>query len=308
MPRRGRHLERVPCPQLPAIAGAALALALQLAGCSATQDYEILLCRAAKPGQKFHVSSTGSTSQKRVVTAGGQVTQQKSVAYSVHLDAEAAVLDVSPAGQPARVSYTIARCVRADGENEEVLVKPGLVLVASVAGEDRVFEVNGTRLAPEAEEALELVVRLSATDDVKPEAFSPKGRKRVGESWKVNAEALAGPVPGTGLSVTKEGIDGTMTLVGVVKVGGRDCLDLRGEFSVRVGPAPVSATLRLEKMETNVALAAKLPLDPSLPTLETSMDLTMTTRWRDQPDPAKPESITEATTKRRFETKRTPTE
>ncbi len=308
MPRRWRHLRRAQRPQLSAIAGAALALALQVAGCSATRDYEIRLSRAVKPGQKFHVSSTGSTSQKRVVTVGGEVTQQKSVACSAQLDAEAVILDVSPAGQPTRVSYTIARCVRTDGENEEVLVKPGLVLVASVAGEDRVFEVNGTRLAPEAEEALELVVRISTTDDVKPEALSPKGRKRVGESWKVNAEALTGPVPGTGFSMTKEGIEGMTTLVGVVKTGGRDCLDLRGTFSIKIEPAPVSATLRLEKMETCVAVAARLPLDPSLPALETSMDMTMTTRWRDQPDPAKPESITETTTKRRFEAKRTPTE
>ncbi|MBM4031493.1 MAG: hypothetical protein FJ291_06860 [Planctomycetes bacterium] len=311
MPQRRRHSSQAPSAQFHSIALAALALALHVAGCSTERDYEIRLHRPLKPGQKFHISSAGSTSRKTVVTVGGKVTQQTAVAYSAELVAMATIIHVGSAGEPIEVSYRIARCVRTDGGKEEVLVRPGLVLDVSSAWGDTVFAVNGSRLGPQAMEALELVVRLArpgTKEEGGPEGFSPEGRKRIGESWKANAEALAGPLPGIGVSVPKEGIDGMMTLVGITRVGETDCLDLRGTFSAKAAPAPLSPTRQLERVETRMVFAGRLPLDPSLPALEASIEMTTTVRLRERPDGETPESVTEQTAETRLTGKRTPVE
>ena len=128
-------------------------------------------------------------------------------------------------------------------------------------------------------EALELFFSLNDAEEknTDDDAFGTDEKKKVGDSWKINAKALAESAKNDKVEIDPKNVSGKMTLTGIVKAGGQKCLEIKGEFTVKglKAPADFPRNLRVTKSEMSGRVHSKIPVDTSLPEVENNMVMTM---------------------------------
>ena len=157
----------------------------------AQQEYEIHLDRPVKPGDHCRLSVLGKGFEEMVIEADGQVQMHTKDEFSVEYFAAREVVAVERAGRPIRVSDVIEKLSLIRGANRMELAKPGSVLVASIEGKKKRFEIDGQPVGAESAKALEIVIDISrggATDD---DIFGTERRKKPGDSWDMNRAMAA---------------------------------------------------------------------------------------------------------------------
>ena len=93
--------------------------------------------------------------------ANGQVLMHTRDDFSVEYAGVRKVLEVEPAGRPTKVSDNIEKLVLIRRGTRAELAKRGSVLVASIQGKKKTFQIDGQTVDPESAKALELVVDIS---------------------------------------------------------------------------------------------------------------------------------------------------
>ena len=187
---------------------------------AADDTYVIRLTRPSKVGDRYRVDTTGTQNERERITIGGQV-QKEEKDLSVHLVAVETVLAVDSSATPTRYEYLIETCRRTSAGKTEELLSPGHKVVAETDAEgETVFTVDGDPALEDIAKALGVVISIhrpnSPTDD---DIFGTKERKKVGDTWNIDAAAAAADLSRAGLGISPDVLKGTISLAGIEPSG-----------------------------------------------------------------------------------------
>jgi len=259
-----------------------LAVAFLAGPAKAQSDYEIKLFRPNKLNDQYHVSATGYQVRQVVLRSpNGDALRTNRDSFSVDMTGSVRVLEVDAKGNVLRAAVRIDSLVRAIGLRRDELLKPGTVVIERRAGARQEFEIDGRAVGPELKDALD--VALSETNgSVAPsddELMGTRERKKVGDSWPVNRERLAGFFSADSdmsLTVTPADIEGRSTLAAAARVDGVDCLRIEVAMTIRGVPREAKLPEGMDKATIEVRISSLYPVDTRLDQIEESTQLTMT--------------------------------
>lgn len=251
--------------------------------------YKIVLHRPVKAGQKYRLDAQAKTEQGQTAKMGDQVVGEEKAAFSVELVSEVTVLEVSPVGKSKKELHKVVKCTRTEGSETKTLLEEGTELLASAAGMSTTFTVEGAPVSAEAAEALNSVLSLTGDETTDDEAFGTKEAVKVGDSWPVNSALIAQKFSETqGIAVKVEDVKGAITLRSVGEHAGVNCLDLSGEFTIKVAP-PLPPSLTVEKGEMRTKVSGFFPVDTELQRVEETTEGTMEVVAKGKAAPEAPE-------------------
>jgi len=256
-------------------------LPLSLAG----KEYTIQLHRPAKVGDQFRVEMSGSESNTMTRKVGDmEDTEEKK--WSAKLKGIVTVLKVNKVGSVVQMKFKVDSFTITEGKFTEEALEKGAVIKGEEKDDTNQFELwdEESKLGVPlqdgiAVDALKLLFSLDDAEDKETDddVFGTKDKKKVGDSWKINAKALAESAGNDKVKIDPKNVTGKISLAGVVKAGGHECLELKGNFTVKglKPPADFPRNLRVIKSEMTGRVHSKIPVDTSLPEVENNMVMTM---------------------------------
>ncbi len=237
--------------------------ALLLASAAAAPTYPVRQFRPSRVGDAFDCDVTAVRHVHRERTVGNATPVVTDHDVTVHLAGRCTVRAVDARGACTAVDcqVTVLTATGGDGRPADV-VPAGAVLSAVRAGGRAPLEIRRVDgpLPPGGDRAVRLV--LSAHPPGGPTAddvFPPGPPRAVGESWPIDpARAPYGPATH---------VAGHATLVGLARVGGRDCLVVKhvSDADGPVAPPPGAAAAHRNELAESTAT---LPLDPAVPAVD----------------------------------------
>jgi hypothetical protein len=178
----------------------------------AAQDYQIRLQQPGKVGSKYRLSGIGSQTDRATITSGGKMIQSTENAFTVELTADVTELETEAKGHVTRKSLTvISSKITKEGASKPLLPQ-GTVVLATVEGDRTVFKVDGELVADDVAKGLSSLISVYTGGPDDDEVFGTKTRRRVGESWSLDADAVTAFLKEIGAQAPKEGISGSTTL------------------------------------------------------------------------------------------------
>lgn len=256
------------------------------------QDYAIQLERPEKVGRKDRISVSASRSLTKAQRAGGSFSPVASESRRASAELVRTVLAVDGRGAPTSVSMQFDRLESSGGS----LLEKGSIVTGSGAGGGAVFTINGKPLSKEAADALAILNIMT----LKPGAtnadmlFGTAEKKRIGESWPINAERLARDLGATGFAIDRASAEGAASLEGSAKSGNLDCLKISATAEVNgFVPANMPSQARLLDSSYKVAFKCMAPADTAAPCPESSLKTELLLTMRGVFEPAGPETTVE---------------
>jgi hypothetical protein len=173
--------------------------------------YTVRLSRPARIGDRYNYVADATVVQSMTANVCGRERTLRPSNISLHLEAVEQVLAVNARGEPSKATYAVTKCTKREGKLERTFLQPGRVLTATAGRWKSGIEANGERLTAREELALRAVVSLPNANDVSlDDAYGTAKPRHPGESWAVNAEALARLVSRQGVRVKREDVAGTV--------------------------------------------------------------------------------------------------
>jgi hypothetical protein len=256
--------------KLPAV----LILVLGVSGALvAQQDYEIRLSRPDKPGDQFQVSVSGTSFEEMLATSDANTVQHTKDEFAVEYAAIRKVLEVERAGRPTKVQDTIQRLLVTRGNNRMELAPAGAILVAAVEDKKKKFKIDDNMVTTQTAKALEIVINLStggATDD---DIFGTRARKKVGDSWNMNAAAAVEEIRKRS-DVELRNLSGKVKLESVSREASGDVLNITGSMNGD-GRLALPAIVLMFRGPFKASFSGKFPVDQALGRLEESMEMNL---------------------------------
>ncbi|HEV8604553.1 MAG TPA: hypothetical protein VGQ99_04265 [Tepidisphaeraceae bacterium] len=250
-----------------------LSLIFSLCGLAqaAETDYEIRIHRPDKAGMKFDVAITSAVKREVVTTADGRATRDPEQVVAIELKAVAEIVEVDEKGRDLKVTYVVEKCVKAAGEKDEEVLPKGKIFTAAIGpdGKRTVYAAADGKLTDEQIEALDLVADLPAPDAaLADELYGPKGRQKIGDTWSVNAGAMAEDLKRHDYQVKPDAISGSLKLNGREKANGVQCLNITGETKVQRAKMKAAdeanAPISIRNVTMESTFSWLLPVDSSL--------------------------------------------
>jgi hypothetical protein len=218
-------------------------LTLLSAAALSAQKYAVHLSPPVPSGQVFTVSATGS--ELLQTSIGDRVL--KKTEYRVTFVGRASVLEIDTKQRPLKIAFTVERFTKTEGGVANELLKPGMIILADGSQKSPISLRDGSLEEP-AREAFGLVYSThtpgDATDD---EVFGTPELRAVGERWPMNSGLASESLKKSGMAVSPEHLSGTVSILATDRVGGIDCLNIRGEmqsdgFVFEGAPSELTAT------------------------------------------------------------------
>ena len=241
----------------------------------AAEDFSIKLRRPSKVGERTLLTGSYQADENTVVTVASiENRQEKHAIYRFAVIHK--VLAIGAKGNPLRVELGVQKLTReADGATTEVL-KAGDVISVRLEGHQEVWELGGAPLADELKEALDGIVEIAADDDpTDDDVYGTARRRRVGDSWPVDARLLADQLKQKGLPVTAKDVTGTATLAGTKSVQGVPCLEIRLDIELHDVKLPIPdlpAEVVMAPLTVRFTGVEVLPVNGVRDMLEASLD------------------------------------
>lgn len=224
------------------------------------QDYEIHLEPTSKAGDKYSLSATGSQRISVKLTSGNEIIRNTDEEFTLELIAEATVLAVDAKGRATSKSFTITSTKLIKDGTTKSLLPAGSVILAKLQDGNTLFEMNGKPVEKDVATELSVVIALHSGNSISDEAmFGSQIRRRVGETWGLNLEAVMPFIKELGAPVRKEDITGAVTLEKVEN----NHLFVRGSMDVANALLPLSSDFRTDKGEFHSKFYRSLPLPNS---------------------------------------------
>ena len=258
----------------------------------ASEEYTIQLHRPAKVGEQFRVEMTGaeSNTMSRKV---GDMEDSEEKKWSAKLQGIVTVLKVNKVGSVVQMKLKVDSFTITESKFTEEVLEKGTMIKGEKKDNKDQFELwdEESKLGVPLQDgvmvdALKLFFSLVSAEDrqTDDDMFGTDEKQRVGDSWKINAKALAKSARNDKVEIDPKNVSGKVTLVGVVKAGGHKCLEMKGQFTVKglKPPADFPRNLRVIKSEMTGRVHSKIPVDTSLPEIENNMVMTMTMEVRDR--------------------------
>lgn len=233
----------------------------------AAQDFSILLNRKVKAGDQYGVTGIGHSQQLMNMSMNGQAMPAKQEEMDVEFVAAATVVEATPNGREKRTSFIITKATRTVKGMGSELLPAGTVMVAERVGSKTQFTVDGQPLAADVAKAIDLIVSMGsdegANDDI---IFGTKERKKVGDSWPLNAKAAAEDMTSKSngaMKLTEKSISGTTTLVEIVKAKTGDALHLAATMKMTDVTLDLPPGMKVESSHFDAQMKGLFPADPA---------------------------------------------
>ena len=246
---------------------------------AAAEDYEIRLTRPARVGRKYRLSASGRYFERRRFFANDKLTRDLRESFSVDLESVVTVLEADKRGVPTRLSCAIGKCVKTERNAWKPLIPKGKTVIAFSEKRSTRFSMDGQPVSPEIRKALKVIIAIDtgATDD---DVFGSRERRKVGDSWDIDAKAAAKDAADAGVRVRKDDITGSVSIEKLAVVDGSKRLLIRGEMAIRKAVPPMAPGFIVDKGTFEGSFTGAFPLDLSVGRLENAEQIAMFIRAR----------------------------
>ena len=196
--------------------------------------YTIKLVRPASVGDRYTYVADAMVIGSMTANISGRTHTLRPRNLSVHFEAVENILALSDTGEPSKVTYTVARCVKREGKQETVLVQPGHVLTVTASKWQPRIDIDSGDMTIEDELLLRGVVALPRLKGITADdCFGVSTPQQVGAAWPVNSDMLARLISSEGVTVRKQHVTGTVKLSGLKDVDGVPHLLVNGKAIVQ---------------------------------------------------------------------------
>lgn len=230
------------------------------AGCA----HVVRLNRPERVGDRVALRGEGTLRGTVEVRVDGAVVEQKEETLEVSLEGVATVQEVDGRAMATRTAFLVERSSGGQGSERHEILPAGTTVVAESVGGKSSFTVGGAPVAPDASQALGLV--LSTHEPGRPnddDVFGTREPRRVGESWPIDARTAAEDLAkSVGGSAGDLRVNGATTLLGTRTESGEACLEIEGRMSVGGVRIPLPPGFSVEEADTQVIFHGLVPADP----------------------------------------------
>jgi len=197
-------------------------------GLAGAQTYPIHLSRKTHPGQTYTFSASGS--QRRQMSNGGVTVQADE--FEVNFQGTATVLETDTSGEAYKVSFTVKKFTRINGDSSVDLVPAGQTITVD-GSQKQSYRVAGHSLNKAAHDAFNVVYSAHKPNSVSDDqVFGTNEQRSVGDKWPLNKSLAAqSAAADAGISLSPEQLSGSVQFLAVDQIAGSDCAKVQGEMS-----------------------------------------------------------------------------
>jgi hypothetical protein len=240
----------------------------------AAQEFPIKLDRASKVGDARRVTASGSRNMHMLLKAGEQTVRDQTQEMSAALIAVEKVAAVDSSGRPTAIEYVVEKCTCETPEGKQEVVASGQVVLGKTIGDRTAYELKEGALTDVGKQVFDLLGTLGtrASDD---EILGTSEPQSVGASWPMSTDKACKELESTGAAIRPDDLHGTVKLVSVKKVDGRECAEVSGTMtSDKIGFAQIP-NLEVQKSEITATFWGLFPTDLAKPRQEEKSEMTM---------------------------------
>lgn len=276
--------------------------AVLVAGALSAADYSIQLHRSRRIGEKARMTVRLTERQERRLIVEGQVTRQRKESYGVEFAAVGQVDAVDAKGHVTRSTFTVEKCLRTSDTGSTNVVPRGTIITASSREGTTLFEYADGQPVPDGTSQLlgSLVSTYTGGAD-EDEMFGTRDRKKIGDSWPINAEAVRRDFEQKQPELSLDSVRGSTRLKRVARFNGMDCLEIEVALQWRPVPKEPPIGMTLESSEVAGTFAGRFPVDETRQPLYGVQEFTMKTSLTGKLGPVQPEGRAEINNYRRIE-------
>jgi hypothetical protein len=243
---------------------------------SNAQDYEIRLHRALNAGAKYRIVASGQAFERIGLFTGGKQFDQKEEDISFDLDATATALAVDSLGRPTHYTLTIEKFVVSPEGGNRLTLERGTVITGRLEGQRVVLTTGDTPLNALAAKTIGILLPAPTSKGTDDDVFGTRERKKVGDTWPINAEAAArylGEMLKTGINSSN--IKGETTLARAGTGAAGEVVMINSTFSMDGFSTTLPDGGKILKGQMNASYLGQLPTDPRRLPFNTTMKMTM---------------------------------
>ena len=248
---------------------------------AADEPQAIVLDRAVKVGDKYHLSSEGRSKDAMELSVNGEVVLSKSRSkdFSAKIEVDVEVGAVNESGRLKAATLQVITLTRSDdGAAESSLLNNVKVEAISTDGAVS-YSVDGTPVEEKVAKTLEFFSmvgkgEMSGNTDSMVGTDEPR---KPGDEWEVNGSEIAESFSkGSDMDMSSESVNGTMKFENLVEIGGVPCQKVSGTFTMNLSNFPgVPANAKISNSTITFGLSGAFPTDPTLQPVEESMTMQM---------------------------------
>jgi hypothetical protein len=241
---------------------------------SNAQDYEIRLHRALNAGAKYRIVASGQAFERIGLFTGGKQFDQKEEDISFDVDATATALEVDPLGRPTQYTLEIEKFVASPDGGNRVTLERGTLITGRLEGQRFVLTADDTPLDALAAKTIGFLILAPTSTGTDDDVFGTRERKKVGDTWPINAEAAArylGEMLKT--RINSSNIKGETTLARAGRGAAGEVVMIGGTFSIDGFSMTLPGGEKILNGRMNASYQGQLPTDPRLLPLNTTMKI-----------------------------------
>ena len=248
---------------------------------AADEPQAIVLHRAVKVGDKYHLSSEARSKEAMELSVNGEVVSSKSQSkdFSAKIEVDVEVDAVNESGEPKAATLQVITLTRSDdGAAESSLLNNVKVEAISTDGAVS-YSVDGTLVEYKVAEALELFSmvgkgEMSGNND---SMFGTDEPRKPGDEWEVNGSEIAESLSKEGdMDISSESVNGTMKFENLVEIGGVPCQKVSGTITMNLSTFPgLPADAKVSNSTMTMGYVGAFPTDPTLQPVEESLTMQM---------------------------------
>jgi len=250
---------------------------------AADEPQAIVLDRAVKVGDKYHLSSEGRSKNVMELSVNGEVVPSKSQSkdFSAKIEVDVEVGAVNESGRPKAATLQVITLTRSDdGAAESSLLNNVKVEAISTDGAVS-YSVDGTPVEEKVAKTLEFFSmvgkgEMSGNTDSMVGTDEPR---KPGDEWEVNGSEIAESFSkGNDIIMSSESVNGTMKFENFVEIGGVPCQKVSGTITMNLSNfpgVPANVKVSVSNSTMTIGLSGAFPTDPTLQPVEESMTMQM---------------------------------
>ena len=246
---------------------------------AADEPQAIVLHRAVKVGDKYHLSSEGRSKDAVELSVNGEVVPSKSQSmdFSAKIEVDVEVGAVNESGEPKAATLQVITLTRSDDGAADISLLNNVKVDAISADGAVSYSVDGTPVEEKVAETLELFSmvkkgEMSGNDD---SMFGTDEPRKPGDEWEVNGSEIAESFSNGGdMDISSESVNGTMKFENLVEIGGVPCQKVSGTITMNLSTFPgLPADAKVSNSTMTIGWSGAIPTDPTLPPVEESMTM-----------------------------------
>ena len=246
---------------------------------AADEPQAIVLHRAVKVGDKYHLSCEGRSKDAVELSVNGEVVPSKSQSmdFSAKIEVDVEVGAVNESGEPKAATLQVITLTRSDDGAADISLLNNVKVDAISADGAVSYSVDGTPVEEKVAETLELfsMVGKGEMSGNTDSMFGTDEPRKPGDEWEVNGSEIAESFSNGGdMDISSESVNGTMKFENLVEIGGVPCQKVSGTITMNLSTFPgLPADAKVSNSTMTIGLSGAIPTDPTLPPVEESMTM-----------------------------------